>query len=47
MTAVNTAIMNIGNAHSLPDSYTAAKIASLLQKPVVINGAHIVSLIHI
>ena len=41
MTAVTTAIMYNGNAHSLPDSYTDAKIASLLQKPVVINGAPI------
>ena len=34
-------MMNSGNAHSLPDSYTAANIASLLQNPVVIKGAPI------
>ena len=41
MTAVITAIMKIGNAQPLPDSYTAEKIASLLQNPVVMNGAPI------
>ena len=30
-----------GSAHSEPDSYTAANMASLLQNPVVMNGAPI------